>query len=183
MPVKVDTIDQHIMHAEFIEVAMSMLDYLIKTTKDVNIKNPVIAVGTTSLRTIESLYWLGVKLISLKKEQPLVNSTELSLAQWDAIDLAHLNITKQAALSALKDWLTENKMGKLIAKTQLIITPGYTFRLCNALVTNFHQPKSTLLLIIAAIVGTQWKSIYEHALSHKYRFLSYGDGCLFWIKQ
>jgi len=107
----------------------------------------------------------------------------LSLAQWDAIDLAHLNITKQAALSALKDWLTENKLEKLIAKTQLMITPGYTFRICNALVTNFHQPKSTLLLIIAAIAGDQWKSIYEHALLNKYRFLSYGDGCLFWIKQ
>lgn len=183
MPVKVDTIDQHVMHAEFIEVAVSTLDCLIEATKQSNEKNPVIAVGTTSLRTIESLYWLGVKLISLKKEQPLVSSSELSLAQWDAIDLAHLNITKQAALGALSDWLTENKIDKLIAKTQLMITPGYTFRICNALVTNFHQPKSTLLLIIAAIVGEQWKSIYEHALINKYRFLSYGDGCLFWIKQ
>jgi S-adenosylmethionine:tRNA ribosyltransferase-isomerase len=183
MPVKVDTIDQHIMHAEFIEVAMSTLDSLIKATNESNLQHPVIAVGTTSLRTIESLYWLGVKLISQKKESLEISSTELSLAQWDAIDLAHLNITKQAALSALKDWLTENKLEKLIAKTQLMITPGYTFRICNALVTNFHQPKSTLLLIIAAIAGDQWKSIYEHALSNKYRFLSYGDGCLFWIKQ
>ena len=183
MPVKVDTIDQHVMHAEFIEVPISTLDYLIKNTKDNNIKNPVIAVGTTSLRTLESMYWLGVKLISQKKEQANISSSELNLAQWDAIDLAHLNITKQAALSALKDWLTEHKLEKLIAKTQLMITPGYTFRICNALVTNFHQPKSTLLLIIAAIVGEQWKSIYEHALAHKYRFLSYGDGCLFWIKQ
>jgi S-adenosylmethionine:tRNA ribosyltransferase-isomerase len=171
------------MHAEFIEVAISTLDSLIKANTESNIKHPVIAVGTTSLRTIESLYWLGVKLISQKKESLEISSTELSLAQWDAIDLAHLNITKQAALSALKDWLTENKLEKLIAKTQLMITPGYTFRICNALVTNFHQPKSTLLLIIAAIAGDQWKSIYEHALSNKYRFLSYGDGCLFWIKQ
>ncbi|MEY3873490.1 MAG: hypothetical protein RL363_211 [Bacteroidota bacterium] len=183
MPVKVDTIDQHIMHAEFIEVAMSTLDSLIKATNESNLQHPVIAVGTTSLRTIESLYWLGVKLISQKKESLEISSTELSLAQWDAIDLAHLNITKQAALIELKKWLTENKLDKLIAKTQLMITPGYTFRICNALVTNFHQPKSTLLLIIAAIAGDQWKSIYEHALSNKYRFLSYGDGCLFWIKQ
>ena len=183
MPVKVDTIDQHIMHAEFIEVAMSTLDSLIKATNESNIQHPVIAVGTTSLRTIESLYWLGVKLISQKKESLEISSTELSLAQWDAIDLAHLNITKQAALIELKKWLTENKLDKLIAKTQLMITPGYKFRICNALVTNFHQPKSTLLLIIAAIAGDKWKSIYEHALSNKYRFLSYGDGCLFWIKQ
>lgn len=183
MPVKVDTIDQHIMHAEFIEVSISTLEYLIEATKDTNSKNPIVAVGTTSLRTIESLYWLGVKILSLKQAQQQISTSELYLAQWDAIDLASMGISKQAALGAIVSWLSENKLEKLIAKTQLMITPGYSFQLCNALITNFHQPKSTLLLIIAAITGEKWKSIYEHAIANKYRFLSYGDGCLFWIKQ
>ena len=84
-------------------------------------------------------------------------------------------------MNALLEWLKANHTSKLIAKTQLMVTPGYTFKICDALITNFHQPKSTLLLIIAAITGAQWKNIYQHALENDYRFLSYGDGCLFWI--
>jgi S-adenosylmethionine:tRNA ribosyltransferase-isomerase len=174
MPVKSETIDQHIMHAEFMEVDASTIKYLLT--------HEAIAVGTTSLRTLESLYWLGVKLIATKK-QPAQNNFELQLAQWDAMDLAHLAISKLDALTALLDWMQTHQQDKLISKTQLMITPGYTFQICNGLVTNFHQPKSTLLLIIAAIAGDEWKNIYQHALDRAYRFLSYGDGCLFWIKQ
>ena len=183
MPVKVDTIDQHIMHGEFIEVSIATLEYLLKIIDKTDQKQPILAVGTTSLRTLESLYWLGVKLISLSSSSKQINITELNLAQWDALDLAPLNITKQAAITALLEWVIQNKSDKLIAKTQLMITPGYEFKICNALITNFHQPKSTLLLIIAAITGEKWKSIYTHALENEYRFLSYGDGCLFWINQ
>lgn len=183
MPVKVETIDQHIMHGEFFEVSKATINYLLDAENRSDAANPVIAVGTTSLRTIESLYWLGVKLIAEKQKGTPLNFAEMQLAQWDAIELAKLNITKQASLSSLVTLLNENNSEKLIAKTQLMITPGYQFRICNALVTNFHQPKSTLLLIIAAITGAKWKNIYEYALAHEYRFLSYGDGCLFWIKQ
>ena len=106
---------------------------------------------------------------------------ELKLLQWDAYELQPFEISQQEALTALLSWMASNKMETLITSTQLMIVPGYTFKLCNGLVTNFHQPKSTLLLIIAAITGAQWKNIYQHAIDQHYRFLSYGDGSLFWI--
>ncbi len=183
MPVKAVTIDEHVMHAEFIEVQKSTIEYFLNACNSPSPSNPIIAVGTTTLRTIESIYWLGVKLISLQKTNLTPNAAELNLAQWDALELAALSISKKDALTTLLDWMSLNGIDKLIAKTQLMITPGYQFRMCNALVTNFHQPKSTLLLIIAAITGDNWKQIYSHALANEYRFLSYGDGCLFWIKQ
>jgi S-adenosylmethionine:tRNA ribosyltransferase-isomerase len=181
MPVKSETIDQHIMHAEFIEVNKSTIEYLLH--------HDAIAVGTTSLRTLESLYWLGVKIIATNQSKTtsiqanIRPNQELYLEQWDALDLAHLAIPKKDALNALLNWMQMYQHDKLISKTQLMITPGYTFKICKGLVTNFHQPKSTLLLIIAAIAGDKWKGIYQHALDNAYRFLSYGDGCLFWIKQ
>lgn len=174
MPVKSETIDQHIMHAEFIDVDAATIEYLLQ--------HDAIAVGTTSLRTLESLYWLGVKIIAAGQDK-IPDYRELHLAQWDALDFAHLAISKVDALNALLNWMQLHQQNKLISKTQLMITPGYTFKVCVGLVTNFHQPKSTLLLIIAAIAGDKWKSIYQHALDNAYRFLSYGDGCLFWIKQ
>jgi S-adenosylmethionine:tRNA ribosyltransferase-isomerase len=181
MPVKSATIDEHNMHAEFIEVAATLIQYLGDHTGD--IEKPIIAVGTTSLRTIESLYWMGVKVYLHEKEKGvLLDAHQLDLMQWEAYELATNAIPVKDAMQALLHWLTANKLTKLIAKTQLMVTPGYTFRICDGLITNFHQPKSTLLLIIAAITGDQWKSIYTHALNHQYRFLSYGDGCLFWIK-
>jgi S-adenosylmethionine:tRNA ribosyltransferase-isomerase len=102
--------------------------------------------------------------------------------QWDAYELMEHGISVHDSLKSLSNLLSINKTDKLITKTQLMVTPGYTFKICDALVTNFHQPKSTLLLIIAAITGNEWKAVYAHAITNKYRFLSYGDGCLFWIK-
>ena len=171
MPVKVADFHDHLMHAEFIDVDLETIDYLAKTT------NKIIAVGTTSLRTLESLYWLAVKI----KHQAAVDMQELILHQWDAYTLDAADFSAQEAMFFLKSWMIENKLTSLIASTQLMIKPGYQFRICKGLVTNFHQPKSTLLLIIAAIAGDQWKAVYEHALKNEYRFLSYGDGCLFWI--
>lgn len=171
MPVKVEDYHDHLMHAEFIDVSIQTIDYLATTM------NKIIAVGTTSLRTLESLYWLAIKI----KHTPTIDSNELNLLQWDAYTLDAENWSMQDAMHFLKKWMEENKLSTLIASTQLMVKPGYTFKVCSALITNFHQPKSTLLLIIAAIVGPEWKAIYQHALDNEYRFLSYGDGCLFWM--
>ena len=171
MPVKTELINDHPMHAEFFEIEKKLIQYLIENN------NRLIAVGTTSLRTIESLYWLGVKIIA----NPKITATDLHLLQWDAYEVDEKEIPKLEALHAIVNWMERNQLQTLISKTQLMIMPGYRFRMVKGLVTNFHQPKSTLLLIIAAIVGSEWKAIYQHALDHQYRFLSYGDGCLFWI--
>lgn len=177
MPVKSDTIDEHTMHAEFIEVDASLIQYIANKGKD-----PLIAVGTTSLRSLESVYWLGVKAFVFKnKNGDNISANEMHLGQWEAYELAAHPFSIADAMNALLNWLQENNSHKLIAKTQLMVTPGYQFKICDALITNFHQPKSTLLLIIAAITGDKWKNIYQHALENDYRFLSYGDGCLFWI--
>ena len=171
LPVKTDIINDHPMHAEFFEIEKKLIQYIIENN------NQLIVVGTTSLRTIESLYWLGVKIIA----NPKITSNDLHLLQWDAYELSEKEIPKLEALHAILNWMERNQLATLISKTQLMIMPGYRFRMARGLVTNFHQPKSTLLLIIAAIVGPEWKAIYQHALDHQYRFLSYGDGCLFWI--
>jgi S-adenosylmethionine:tRNA ribosyltransferase-isomerase len=171
LPVKTDIINDHPMHAEFFEIEKKLIQYIIENN------NQLIVVGTTSLRTIESLYWLGVKIIA----NPKITSNDLHLLQWDAYELSEKEIPKLEALHAILNWMERNQLATLISKTQLMIMPGYRFRMARGLVTNFHQPKSTLLLIIAAIAGPEWKAIYQHALDHQYRFLSYGDGCLFWI--
>ncbi len=189
LPVKTDNISDHPMHAEFFEVPKPIIEFFLqKEYEKEKIENnqkpaPVISVGTTTLRTIESLYWLGVKIIQLKKTTSLEKLApfNLKLLQWDAYELDQWNISNKESLTALLDWMELKNLNKLITSTQLMIVPGYSFKLCNGLITNFHQPKSTLLLIIAAITGDQWKSIYQHAIDHQYRFLSYGDGSLFWI--
>jgi S-adenosylmethionine:tRNA ribosyltransferase-isomerase len=171
MPVKVDDFHDHLMHAEFIDVDLQTIEYLATTSDN------VIAVGTTSLRTLESLYWLAIKI----KQYPEIDSNEITLLQWDAYTLEGKDTSINEAMQYLKEWMTQKKINTLFATTQLMVKPGYEFKICKGLITNFHQPKSTLLLIIAAIAGDQWKSVYQHALANQYRFLSYGDGCLFWM--
>jgi S-adenosylmethionine:tRNA ribosyltransferase-isomerase len=171
-PVTSATMLEHEMHAEFIDVSKLFIDSLQK-----NLSQNIIAVGTTSLRTIESLYWLGVKTIF----NPSINITELTVSQWDPYELPVSNITPSQALLSLNDWLDKHAMKRLITKTQIIIAPGYLFRIIHALITNFHQPKSTLLLLVSAITGNNWKKIYQYALENDFRFLSYGDGCLLWL--
>ena len=171
MPVKVADYHDHLMHAEFIDVDLQTIEYLATTP------NKIIAVGTTSLRTLESLYWLAIKI----KQHPETDTNELNLLQWDAYTLEAQHMTVQEAMQFLKEWMIQKKLTTLIATTQLMVKPGYQFKICKGLITNFHQPKSTLLLIIAAIAGDQWKTVYQHALANQYRFLSYGDGCLFWL--
>lgn len=171
-PVKASTIGEHEMHAEFIEVSAALIQQLINQPAE-----GIIAVGTTSLRTLESLYWLGVKAAL----QPGIPAEALQLHQWEAYELAEKNISAATALQALLHWMEQQQIDKLITKTQIIIAPGYPFKMIRGLITNFHQPQSTLLLIVAAITGNDWKRIYQYAMEHDFRFLSYGDGSLLWI--
>jgi S-adenosylmethionine:tRNA ribosyltransferase-isomerase len=168
-PVKSETMEGHPMHAEFIDVSVE----LIQQIKDYAGEH-ITVVGTTSLRTVESLYWLGVKTILF----PSLRPEELVIHQWDAYELDAANISADEALTSLLNYIEQQEWDRLITKTQLLITPGYTIRIPKALVTNFHQPQSTLLLLVAAFAGDNWKSIYQYALEHEFRFLSYGDGCL-----
>ncbi len=178
-PVKSKIMEQHEMHAEFIEVSKDAIEAIRN-----HLEQPVIAVGTTSLRTIESLYWLGVKLsMGSSKGSMEPGSGIVQVSQWDPYDLAENTIPPAAALASLLVWMNENNLQKLVAKTQVIIAPGYKTRIAAGLITNFHQPQSTLLLLVAALVGQDWKTIYDYALQHDFRFLSYGDGNLLWVNQ
>jgi len=170
-PVKTATISEHEMHAEFFEVKKEFLKNLLQHPK-----RNIIAVGTTSLRTIESLYWLGVKTIL----QPNITQHDLQLQQWEVYDIDASNISSLKALQSLLQWMDKNQTDVLVSKTQIIIVPGYELKVANALITNFHQPQSTLLLLVASIVGNDWRNIYDYALENNFRFLSYGDGSLIW---
>jgi S-adenosylmethionine:tRNA ribosyltransferase-isomerase len=165
-PVKTPTIGEHQMHAESFSISIQTLQALGHATE-------IIAVGTTSLRTLESIHWLGVKILT-QEIKP-----ELYLDQWEAYELDQ-RITYRESIQALINYCHQTGASGLFCRTSLIIVPGYTFRSAKALITNFHQPKSTLLLLVAAFIGADWKKVYDHALKHKYRFLSYGDSSLLW---
>ena len=171
-PVKSENMQDHEMHAEFIDVSKSFITKLLN-----QLDQKVITIGTTSLRTVESLYWLGVKT----KINPSVKTDALQINQWEPYELLHNNISSKDALVSLLSWMEENNTGRLITKTQIIIAPGYQFRIIHALITNFHQPQSTLLLLVSAITGNDWKKIYHYAMENNFRFLSYGDGSLLWL--
>ncbi len=169
MPVKSETLAEHNMHSEFIDVDLSIIKLLIE-----NLDNYIIPVGTTSLRTIESLYWLGLKTIL----NPDIALENLIVFQWDAYELNDENIRPKKSLQSLIGWMEKNDLEKLITRTQLLIAPGYQFKIIEALITNFHQPQSTLLLLVAALIGEDWRKAYDYAMNNEFRFLSYGDGCL-----
>ncbi|MBL7759207.1 MAG: S-adenosylmethionine:tRNA ribosyltransferase-isomerase [Sediminibacterium sp.] len=171
-PVKASTMGEHEMHAEFIEVSAALVRQLI-----LQHEQGIIAVGTTSLRTLESLYWLGAKVIAT----PDIPAAALQLQQWEPYEQPEQDIPATTALQALLQWIEQQPLQQLITKTQIIIAPGYRFRIISGLITNFHQPQSTLLLIVAAITGNDWKRIYRYAMENDFRFLSYGDGCLLWV--
>ena len=175
-PVKSEKLGEHEMHGEWLEVNTGAIEILLNTIRvEGSVQKPVIAVGTTSLRTIESLYWLGVKI----KSNPQLLPHELEVTQWEPYE----TITETPAAEALEsllNWAERNKMTKLFCKTSILIAPGYPLKITDALITNFHQPNSTLLLLVAAIVGNDWGKIYDYALTNNFRFLSYGDGSLLW---
>jgi len=170
-PVKDETIRNHEMHAEYIEVRKNFIENLLN-----HLHKNIIAVGTTTLRTIESLYWLGVKTII----HPNIVLNDLKLHQWEAYELNPACITAKQSLQSLLEWMSNHETEILMTKTQTIIAPGYNLKIADALITNFHQPQSTLLLLIAALVHDDWKKIYDYALANNFRFLSYGDGNLIW---
>ena len=168
-PVKAATMETHEMHAEFIDVSLETIETVIA-----NAEKYITAVGTTSLRTLESLYWLGAKSII----EPDRSLNELNVQQWDPYEMNTADITVAQALNALVKRMKKEKKERLITTTQLLIVPGYQFKIVDALITNFHQPQSTLLLLVAAFIGEDWRKVYDYALENEYRFLSYGDGCL-----
>ncbi len=170
-PVKSESIGEHEMHGEYLDVSIDTIQKLIISLDN----KKLVAVGTTSMRTIESLYWIGRKVYF----QPELTQNQLIVEQWEPYDTTELCTTKEA-LEALLTWLERHKLSSILSKTQIIIAPGYTFRIIHGLITNFHQPESTLLLLISALIGEDWKKVYDYALENDFRFLSYGDGSLLW---
>ncbi len=169
-PVASATLENHEMHTEHFFVDIETVKKLYQN------KEPVVCVGTTTLRAMESIYWLGVKV----KEGLLDDSYYVS--QWEPYEL-NSNTMADEAFKALYEYMSEKGISTLTASTQIMIVPGYEIKTCNALITNFHQPRSTLLLLVAAIVGNDWKRIYQYALDHGFRFLSYGDSNLLFVNK
>ncbi|MUP39013.1 S-adenosylmethionine:tRNA ribosyltransferase-isomerase [Labilibaculum euxinus] len=163
-PVKSEQIGDHEMHTEHIQVTLESLQNIIK------LSGQIIAVGTTSVRSLESLYWMGVKILT-QEENPHL------LKQWEAYQLP-ANYSRQESYQAICSYMQENGLTLFNVATQIIIAPGYKFKVISGLVTNFHQPQSTLLLLISALVGDNWREIYQYALDNDFRFLSYGDSSL-----
>lgn len=172
-PVKTATMQEHDMHAEWIDVTLDLIKNIIA-----HWEQGIVAVGTTSLRTLESLYWIGAELLDGR----LPNFDNIAVPQWLPYTVAPLKHTPVSALQAVVDYLLQKNQHRLVTRTQILIAPGYTFKIVKGLVTNFHQPQSTLLLLVAALIGNEWKTIYDYALKNNFRFLSYGDGSLLWAK-
>jgi len=173
-PVKATTMEQHEMHAEWLDVTTETIKKLIE-----NLDNSITAVGTTSVRTIESLYWMGVKTILF----PNSNIEGLTIHQWDVYEepLVSVKFSAVEVLLSLVNWMDRNNLKNIFSNTQILIAPGYHFKIINAIITNFHQPQSTLLLLVAAAIGDSWRANYQYALENNFRFLSYGDGSLLFV--
>ena len=169
-PVKVADANQHTMHTEIIAVPKDTIQTIIDNL------GHVVAVGTTSMRTLESLYFIGTQLYTLHST-PYAQDHILTVAQFEPYEKKYTLSTKEA-LQAIVDYLNNTGQDMLHAETQIMIKPGYVFRVVNQLITNFHQPKSTLLLLVSAFVGGDWHTIYDYALAHDFRFLSYGDSSI-----
>ena len=166
-PVKSELIADHEMHEEYIEVQRGLLERIIAAG------GAAVAVGTTSVRTLESLYFLGEKV----SENPAIEESELCVGQWEPYNREHTLSTVEA-LTALLQWLDAKGLDRVHSHTRIMIAPGYKFRIVKAIVTNFHQPKSTLLLLVSAFIGGNWRKVYDFALENGFRFLSYGDSSL-----
>lgn len=169
-PVKSETIGEHAMHTEYIAVHRQTIEKLLAHNCE------AIAVGTTSVRTLESLYYMGLKVL----RQPDISEERLHVEQWEPYQDEVLSAKCQVrdVLQALLDWMNAHQMNVLHSSTQIIIAPGYDYKIVKMLVTNFHQPQSTLLLLVSAFVHGDWQRIYDYALQHDFRFLSYGDSSL-----
>jgi S-adenosylmethionine:tRNA ribosyltransferase-isomerase len=181
MPVKVQNVAEHTMHSEQVVYSKPLIEDLIKHN------GKTIAVGTTSMRSLESLYWFGVKLLSDCKSEtitvPIANQDEQSqLMPFRIEKLYPYSIetppTAIKSLTAILEYMTTNSLSQLVGETEIMILPGYQFKICKGLITNYHQPESTLMLLVSAFIGNDWKRVYEEAIQNNYRFLSYGDSSL-----
>ena len=167
-PVQTETIGEHPMHIEHFVLSDEILKPLCDN------KKKVVAVGTTTVRTLESMYWMGVKAkLGLEKT--------LDLGQWEAYSLPE-TVSVADAFAALLDLLHQSGLQELTASTCIMIAPGYQYKVVDNLITNFHQPQSTLLLLVSALIGDNWHRVYDYALANDFRFLSYGDSCLLKVK-
>lgn len=167
-PVKSEEIEGHDMHTEYICVHLHTLKALLQHNAQ------AIAVGTTSVRTLESLYFMGAKI----QQNPNIEENQLHVNQWEPYSDTPPTLTPQEAIQQIIGYLERNNLQSLHSSTQIIIAPGYQYKIVKMLITNFHQPQSTLLLLVSAFVKGDWKSIYNYALDHEFRFLSYGDSSL-----
>lgn len=173
-PVKSETIAGHDMHSEYIVVSRKTIESLL------NHDCHATAVGTTSVRTLESLYYIGRKLMG----NPELSEEELHVQQWEPYECEsvseheHGDADVRCALNAILSWMNHNNLSALHTATQIIIVPGYQYKIVERIVTNFHQPQSTLLLLVSAFIGDDWRRVYDYALGHDFRFLSYGDSSL-----
>lgn len=171
-PVKSETIEGHEMHTEYISVSRALIETLRDTPRR------VVAVGTTSVRTLESLYYIGVTL----SKYPEATAEELRVRQWQPYE-EEARLSRSEAMQQIVSYLDRTGADRLVSATRIIIAPGYRFRVIDGIITNFHQPRSTLLLLVSAFVGGDWRAIYDYALAHDYRFLSYGDSSLLWRRE
>lgn len=169
-PIKVDNVLDHPMHQEQIQVDIQTIQKLLTT------EGPTVAVGTTSVRTLESLYWFGVKLLEGKSE-------EVHISKLFAYENRSSYPSRKEAMEKILTWMKMNCKQALFGSTEIFIFPGYQYRMIDGLITNFHQPGSTLVLLIATILGEDWKKVYQEALAKEYRFLSYGDSSLLWLNR
>jgi S-adenosylmethionine:tRNA ribosyltransferase-isomerase len=165
-PIKTDTLSEHVMHEETVSISRNSLEEILNHLVQ---KKSIIAVGTTSTRTLESIYWHGVQLITGKAK------SEMHISQWTPYENLENNFSCIESIEAILKNLASNNLDELQGSTQIIIAPGYQFKIVDILITNFHQPENTLILLIAAFVGESWRKIYDHALQKNFRFLSYGD--------
>lgn len=176
-PVRSETLEDHEIHSEWIDVRketiQNIIVQLLKSDSEILFKGMITAVGTTSLRTLETLYWMGVKA----NQHPDSELHQIEIKQWDPYEI-DTELSASDSLVALLNWMEKNNLVRLISRTKIIIVPSYKLKIADALITNFHQPDSTLLLLVAAVTGDDWKKIYNYALENEYRFLSYGDGSL-----
>jgi len=168
MPVKTESIGDHTMHTELFSIHRQTLLQILDNL------GQIIAVGTTSVRTLESLYHIGVTLC----KNPDATSADIAVKQWTPYEENDVAITPAEALRQILTYMDKNHLNKLVSATQIFIVPGYSFRMIQGMITNFHQPQSTLLLLVSAFVDGNWKAIYDYALMHDFRFLSYGDSSL-----
>ncbi len=166
-PVKTENIEDHEMHSEYIFVPMESIEALIRHQGECT------CVGTTSVRTIESLYYIGQNIL----DNPNLTEEQLKVSQWQPYK-EHVQVSEIDALEAIRDYLLRHQLKALHTSTQIIIAPGYKYHYVKRLVTNFHMPKSTLLLLVSAFIGEDWRKVYQYALDNDFRFLSYGDSSI-----